>query len=55
MAKYFTLATINPSKDTIIYNNAIQRSIKAGVVWTIPNCSNKLLLNLLSGEKWKLS
>lgn len=54
MPKYFTLATINHSKDTIIYNNAIQRSIKAGVISTIPNCSNKLLLNLLSGEEMEI-
>lgn len=54
MAKYFTLATINPYKDTIIYNNAIQHSIKAGVISIVPNCSNKLLLNLLSGEKMEV-
>ncbi len=39
MSKYFTLASINPLQDTIVYNNAIKRSVDAGVISIIPDYS----------------
>lgn len=54
MSKYFTLAFINPSQDNIIYNSAIKRSVKAGVISIIPIRSDKLLLNLLNGQSLEI-